>query len=117
MASPIAGWVACVLVLTGWMTPARADAQTARNVLVVVNAASADSVQIGEYYARKRQIPDDQVLRLTELPADPPDGIDRPAFDRAINSPDRPVAGPASGAGPHPLHRSDQGHPAADQRQ
>jgi len=78
---------ACVALLGGFLAPARADAQTARNVLVVINAANADSVQIGEYYAKMRQIPADQVLRLTDLPADPPDGIDRPVFDHAINTP------------------------------
>ena len=85
--SPGSPLVACAALLAALLTPTPTDAQTARNVLVVVNAASADSVRIGEYYAKKRQIPADQVLRLTELPADPPDGIDRPVFDRAINGP------------------------------
>jgi uncharacterized protein (TIGR03790 family) len=66
---------------------AAAGESTSRNVLVVVNGASADSVQIGEYYATKRGIPKDQILRLTDLPPDPPDGIDRPIFDRAISAP------------------------------
>jgi len=79
--------IICAALLAAWVCSAPADAQSARNVLVVVNAASADSVQIGEYYAKKRQIPLDQILRLTDLPADPPDGIDRPVFGRAINGP------------------------------
>ena len=56
-------------------------------VLVVVNSASPDSVRIGEYYAQKRSIPSDQLLRLTSLPADPPDTIPREAYDRAISVP------------------------------
>jgi uncharacterized protein (TIGR03790 family) len=85
--SPLAVPVALAALLTGWVAPALADAQTAHNVLVVVNGANADSVKIGEYYTKKRQIPSDQLLRLTDLPADPPDGIDRPVFDRAISGP------------------------------
>jgi uncharacterized protein (TIGR03790 family) len=74
-----------LLLWPGISTAARA--QTARNVLVVVNAASPDSVRIGEYYARKREIPAEQILRLADLPADPPDGIDRPVFERDISAP------------------------------
>jgi uncharacterized protein (TIGR03790 family) len=84
---PLASCLACVALLAGWLAPSRADAQSARHVLVVVNDASADSVKIGEYYAKKRQIPPDQLLRLANLPADPPDGIDRPVFDRVISNP------------------------------
>lgn len=79
--------VACLGVLAGLLSPARADAQGERSVLVVVNAASADSTRIGEYYARSRKIPPEQLLRLSDLPPDPPDGIDRALFDRAINAP------------------------------
>ena len=66
---------------------AAAGVNTGRNVLVVVNGANADSVRIGEYYAKKRAVPDDQILRLTDLPPDPTDGIDRPVFERAISAP------------------------------
>jgi len=68
-------------------TLAAAGLNTGRNVLVVVNGASPDSVRIGEYYAKKRGIPADQILRLTELGPDPTDGIDRPVFERAISTP------------------------------
>ena len=44
-------------------------------------------MRIGEHYATGAAVPAEQVLRLTDLPADPPDGIDRPVFDRAINAP------------------------------
>ena len=78
-------FVAFAVLLSVWLVPSPAGAQTAQNVLVVVNAANADSVRIGEYYAKKRQVPSEQLLRLADLPADPPDGLDRPVFDRAIH--------------------------------
>jgi uncharacterized protein (TIGR03790 family) len=62
----------------------RADAS---QVVVVVNAASADSVRVGERYARERLVPSDQIIRLSTLPADPPDGIDRVVYDRDIQAP------------------------------
>ena len=86
------------MTLAAWLlvaaVPAFAEAgvNTGRNVLVVVNGSSADSVRIGEYYAKKRAVPDDQILRLTGLAADPTDGIDRPAFDQAISAPIAAVA-------------------------
>lgn len=43
---------------------APALAQTAGNVLLVVNETSEDSVKIGEHYAKARAIPADQVLRI-----------------------------------------------------
>ena len=41
-----------------------AFAQTAENVMVVVNEASPESVRIGEYYVAKRNIPPENVTRL-----------------------------------------------------
>jgi uncharacterized protein (TIGR03790 family) len=79
------GTALCGLVLA--LVPIPAAAQSARNVLVVVNGASQDSVRIGEYFAQKRGVPSDQILRLTHLPPDPTDGIDRPVFERAIQDP------------------------------
>lgn len=78
--------LATILLLVG-LLGATALAQTGGNVLVVVNAANADSAHIGEYYAQKRAVPDQQILRLADLPADPPDGIDRSVFERAIQAP------------------------------
>ncbi len=78
----LAAW----LLVTALSTCAAAGV-TGRNVLVVVNGANPDSVRIGAYYAKKRAIPDAQILRLTELEPDPPDGIDRPVFERAISAP------------------------------
>ena len=67
--------------------PLHASAQDGSNVLVVANAANADSIRIAEYYAGKRGVPADQLLRLTSLPPDPADGIDRLDFDRDIHAP------------------------------
>ncbi len=63
------------------------EAHSPESVLVVVNAANPDSVRIGEYYARKRSIPDAQVLRLEAMAADPPDGIARQEFNTKIGGP------------------------------
>ena len=67
--------------------PVTGAAGEADHVLVVANGASADSIRIAEHYARMRRVPPEQILRLEGLPADPPDGIDRTLFDRAIHAP------------------------------
>jgi uncharacterized protein (TIGR03790 family) len=72
----------CLLALSAVAAPAAA--QTGHNVLVVVNESSAESREIGEYYARRRQIPEDQVLRL-KLPT--ADEIDRATYTSAIEGP------------------------------
>ncbi len=46
-------------------------------MLVVTNAADADSVRIGDYYAGHRGVPADQILPLQGLPVKPPDAIER----------------------------------------
>lgn len=46
------------------VSPVGVSAQTADNVLVVVNADSPVSVEIGDYYAQKRGIPTNQLLRI-----------------------------------------------------
>jgi uncharacterized protein (TIGR03790 family) len=42
-----------------------ASAQTGRQVLLVVNASSPASAQIGDYYAKARGVPADQIIKLT----------------------------------------------------
>src|SRR5438477_2806285 len=61
-----------------------AAAQTAEHVLVVANDASPVSVQIADYYARKRSIPSSQVLRLR---APVTEEIDRATYTRTIEAP------------------------------
>ena len=63
------------------------SAQSGVNVLVVTNAADADSIRIGDYYASHRGVPATQVLALQRLPAKPPDAIERVAFEAAIQLP------------------------------
>ena len=59
-------------------------AQTAENVLVVMNEASPVSLDIGLYYAQKRGIPQSNLLRLKISAGE---SITREDFDRQINSP------------------------------
>jgi uncharacterized protein (TIGR03790 family) len=59
-------------------------AQTAANVLVVINEASPDSVQIGEHYIAKRKIPSENVVRLRTVLTD---DIDRAAHEYSIERP------------------------------
>ena len=61
-----------------------ASAQTAANVLVVVNESSEDSVKIGEHYAKARAIPSAQVLRI-KLPVG--DVIARARYAQLIEAP------------------------------
>ena len=64
--------------------PARAFGQSADNVLVVINDASPVSVQVGEYYIRKRAIAQDHVIRLKTVTTE---GIARTDFDKTIHGP------------------------------
>ena len=74
-------------LFTALLAPALATsamAQTAQNVLVVINEASAESRDVGEYYIQKRQIPAGNVVRL-EAPLT--DEIDRVAYGSRIEAP------------------------------
>jgi uncharacterized protein (TIGR03790 family) len=65
-----------------------AHAQTVDNLLLVINDASPASVQIGEYYARKRAVPADHVVHLnvnTKAPA--AETIGRVDYQRTIEAP------------------------------
>src|SRR5262245_52225320 len=66
------------------MLASPAFAQSSENVLVVSNGASAVSVQIADYYIRKRAIPSDNVVRLT---APTTEQISRADYERTIESP------------------------------
>jgi uncharacterized protein (TIGR03790 family) len=59
-------------------------AQTAENVLLVLNETSPVSMNVGSYYAQKRGIPQSNILRL-KTTAD--DSISREDFERQIDSP------------------------------
>lgn len=59
-------------------------AQTGDNILLVTNSLSQASDEVAEYYARKRSVPNDQVLRL---PLPTADEIDRSVFESRIQAP------------------------------
>jgi uncharacterized protein (TIGR03790 family) len=71
-----------VMVCAFGGTPA--GAQTAANVMVVINEASAESVRIGEHYVTKRSIPPDNVVRLRTAVSD---DIDRAVYEYSIERP------------------------------
>jgi uncharacterized protein (TIGR03790 family) len=64
-----------------------ARAQSGANILVITNAANADSVRVGEYYASRRGVPPSQVLGLQALPPTLPEAIERSAFELGIQAP------------------------------
>jgi uncharacterized protein (TIGR03790 family) len=53
-------------------------------VLIVVNTTSPESIQIGEYYQRKRRVPTDNLVRIS-VPA--ADQVSREVFERQIETP------------------------------
>jgi uncharacterized protein (TIGR03790 family) len=66
------------------LVPAAARAQTADNVLLVVNDASPESVHVGQYYASKRGLADDHVVHL-KVSAD--ETIQRAKYEQLIEAP------------------------------
>ncbi len=64
--------------------PAQAVAQSADNVLVVINDPSQASVQIGEYYVRKRAIPQDHIVHLKTATTE---GFSRAEYARTVEGP------------------------------
>jgi uncharacterized protein (TIGR03790 family) len=69
-----------ILIGAPWLV----RAQSAENVAVVINEASPASVRVGEYYIKKRAIPDSNVIRIRTLTAET---IERAAFQSTIESP------------------------------
>jgi uncharacterized protein (TIGR03790 family) len=63
---------------------ARLFAQSAQNILLILNETSPVSLDVGQYYAEKRGIPPDNILRL-RAPAD--ESIDRALYSRLIEGP------------------------------
>src|SRR5689334_2788066 len=64
--------------------PASTWAQSSANLLLVVNDASPASIQIGDYYAGKRQVPADHIVHL-RTPAQ--ETVTRPEYAKAIEAP------------------------------
>jgi uncharacterized protein (TIGR03790 family) len=63
---------------------APAAAQKRRDLLLVVNTRSPESVAVGEHYARARQIGEDGIVRLA---VEPRDEVSRFEYGRAIEAP------------------------------
>lgn len=63
---------------------ARASAQSAANVLVVANEALPASIEIADYYAKRRGLPPDQVLKIQVSTADQ---ITRAEFEFRLQAP------------------------------
>jgi uncharacterized protein (TIGR03790 family) len=61
-----------------------ASAQSAQNVLLVINESSADSVKVGEHYAKTRSVPAGQVVRIKAPVAD---ALSRAAYQASIETP------------------------------
>ncbi|MCC7009084.1 MAG: TIGR03790 family protein [Acidobacteria bacterium] len=61
-----------------------AGAQSADNVLVVVNGNSPASIEVGEYYAKARQVPASRMIRLS---TSTDETLSRTEYERAIEGP------------------------------
>ncbi len=72
------------LILLLFLLPLPAFPQSAANVLLVINDTSPASVEIGAYYAEKRSIPAENILRLR---LDDAETISREGFQRGIEAP------------------------------
>lgn len=76
-------WLSSVLVV--WLTGAsQVAAQTPANVILVINDASPASVQVGEHYARARNLPADHIVRITAPDAET---VQRADYARTIEAP------------------------------
>jgi len=74
----------CILALGFLVAPATTWAQSPDNILLVINEAVPASVQVGDYYMRKRAVPQDHIVRIT---APATEAISRTEYDRAIETP------------------------------
>jgi uncharacterized protein (TIGR03790 family) len=62
----------------------RLSAQSSANLLVIINEASPASIEIGSYYAQKRRVPPENIIRLR---FDPSESIERVDYERQIEAP------------------------------
>lgn len=73
-----------VLLLAALVVAARVSAQTAENVAVVINDASPESTEVGEYYVKARAIPPGNVIHIKTTTDDT---LSRAAFLATIQQP------------------------------
>ncbi len=81
LAPPLVLWVGAVLLGPGL---GRLWGQTPQNVLIVVNDRSPVSRIIGEYYARRREIPMRNICRIRSITEE---SISRAQYDAEIAAP------------------------------
>jgi uncharacterized protein (TIGR03790 family) len=75
----------CWAALTSlFLLAGHAGAQTGENVLVVANEGSPASIEIAEYYVKRRHVPADQLLKIKTSTADQ---ITRAEFEATIQGP------------------------------
>jgi len=77
-------WGIALVLAVFFFLPTNARGQSAQNVLLVINESSADSVKIGEYYARTRSVPAGQVVRIQAPVAE---AVSRAAYQASIEAP------------------------------
>lgn len=75
-----ASWFLGIFILTS----SDARAQSSASVLLVVNDLSTNSLQVGEYYARKRAIAADNIVHLSATTSET---ITRSAYEQQIEAP------------------------------
>ena len=75
--------IVCAVLSSAGLADAAA-AQSAANVAVIINDASEASRRIGEYYARSRNLPPENVIHVSTVATD---GIARPAYVAQIETP------------------------------
>ena len=64
--------------------PAAASAQSAANVLLVINDSSPASIEVGEYYAKVRRIPPQNIAHISTVQTET---VSRTVFEATIESP------------------------------
>jgi uncharacterized protein (TIGR03790 family) len=81
-----ARWAALAVALVAWSaaSPPDASAQTAANLLLVVNENSPESVAIGEHYAKVRSVPREHIVLVK---ASPKETVSYADYAQAIESP------------------------------
>jgi uncharacterized protein (TIGR03790 family) len=75
---------ALLSILLYAVSASAAGAQTGANIVIVTNALSKVSDEVGDYYARARGVPSDQILRLNIPVAEE---VPRAAYEAAIERP------------------------------
>src|SRR5688500_12065559 len=76
--------ILCAISVFLLVMASQSYAQTGRNVAVVINGSRAASIRIGEYYAKKRALRPENIIRIKAAAADE---ISRADFSTTIETP------------------------------